>query len=86
MKKVITLSAAVGFAFSALASAPSIPAGSAAVKTYGNAVASRAAGYEVFYPAPAGVFYLGLPMDNNHSMCLSMVLRPVIPTLPSAQI
>lgn len=67
MKKVITLSAAVGFAFSALASAPSIPAAPTAVKTYGNAVASRAAGYEVFYPAPAGVFYLGLPMNNNHS-------------------
>lgn len=72
MNKVVTLSVAVSLAFSAGASAPLIPVGSTAVKTYASEknateVVSRASSdYEVFYPAPAGVFYLGLPMDNSH--------------------
>lgn len=71
MKKNFTL-AIVALAGAALVSqAQQIPTGTNSVKTYGNAakrVVKRAAAseFEAFYPAPAGVFYLGLPMDNDH--------------------
>lgn len=66
MNRIFTLSAAAAIALSAGADTPAIKASACAVKNYGNAVTQAADDYEVFYPAPAGVFYLGLPMDNSH--------------------
>lgn len=66
MNRIFTLSAAAALALSAGAVAPTLKAGTCAVKSYGSASTQSTGEYEVFYPAPAGVFYLGLPMDNSH--------------------
>lgn len=65
MNKIFTLSAVAALALSAGAATPTVKAGACAVKSYGSAVTQAAGDYEVFYPAPAGVFYLGLPMNNS---------------------
>lgn len=65
MNRIFTLSAVAAIALSAGAATPTVKAGACAVKSYGSAVTQATNDYEVFYPAPAGVFYLGLPMNNS---------------------
>lgn len=55
-------------ASAAYAASPVIPAGAVAKSTYSHpakVVPAASDDYEVYYPAPAGVFYLGLGMDND---------------------
>jgi len=66
MKKKFTFSiAALAAIVSMPAFAQHIPAAPTALKTY-ERPHRAAAEFEAFYPAPAGVFYLGLPMNNEH--------------------
>ena len=76
MKKIFTLSLALASATALFAANPVVPAGAVAKSVYAKSEASAKAAaaqaaaeddYEVYYPAPAGVFYLGLGMDNDNN-------------------
>lgn len=71
MKKNFTIALAALLGAALTSQAQQIPTGTIALKSYDkvakNDVKREASSeFEAFYPAPAGVFYLGLPMDNEH--------------------
>lgn len=71
MKKIITLSLiAAGAVFSASGATPAMKKGVQLKQVYESADVKSRAGSDldlsVYYPAPAGVFYLGLPLDGDH--------------------
>lgn len=72
MNRIFTLIAAFAAVSAAGAATPFIPTGAVSKSTYARPAATVASAqpqatddYEVYYPAPAGVFYLGLGMDND---------------------